>query len=247
MIRYKLTIAYDGTDFFGWQRQPGHPTVIKTLEDCFKRVFNTEISLLGASRTDAGVHALGQVATFDCDLNISPSKMLFAWNNVLPPSILIRSLEIAPSDYNPHHHIDYKIYQYDFFQERPLPIYARYGWFYEFPVDLEKLRSCLNVFKGTHDFRSFCTGNDKEDTVRTIDQIWIEPLAHSKGYRIYVQGPRFLHHMIRRIVGACLHVASRDTLGIKELQNALDARTPAQILPNAPAHGLTLAEIVYKN
>ncbi len=246
MKKYKIIIAYDGTDYYGWQVQVGHQTVTGVLQDTFKQVFAKEIQIAGASRTDAGVHALGQTAVFTTDLALDPEHLRFAWQNILPESILIRTITEVPLAWNPRHNVSQKIYQYHFFQERPLPFVARYGWHYRYPVDLEKLKQAFAIFIGTHDFRSFCTGDEYENTVRTIDAISVEYLARFKTYRIMVKGPGFLRYMIRRIVGACLEVASRDTLTIDDLKKALDEKNPSQLLPTAPAKGLLLYKIVYK-
>jgi tRNA pseudouridine38-40 synthase len=247
MKRYKIIVAYDGTAYHGWQVQKELPTVAGTLQSTFSQVFGQEISILGASRTDAGVHALGQVATFNSALVIAPNSMLHAWSNSLPADIVIRLLEETASDFNPHQYVHYKTYQYHFFLSRPLPFVARYGWFYHYPVNLEKLHACLQTFVGTHDFRSFCTGDEMgEDTIRTINSISLEYLEQYNAYRITVRGERFLHHMIRRIVGAALDVAARKVLSSEYLQQVLLEKNPEQALTNAPAQGLLLAEIVYK-
>lgn len=243
MSRLKIVVAYDGTDYFGWQVQEGQKTVAGTLQDTFSYVFGSQIHLTAASRTDAGVHALGQVAVFNTDLSIEPEKLRHAWQNVLPESILIRSIEIVDDTFNPRHQVRQKTYYYHFFQERPLPMVARYGFYYRFPVDIKKLQDCLHVFVGTHDFRSFCTGDDYENTVRTIDSISVEYLQRFKAYRIIIKGPGFLRYMIRRIVGACLEVASRDTLTVADLQKALEQKNPLQLLPTAPAQGLWLYKL----
>jgi tRNA pseudouridine38-40 synthase len=243
--KYKIIIAYDGTDYYGWQVQANHVTVCGTLQETFKAVFGKEIIIAAASRTDAGVHALGQTAVFATDLVITSDQLKFAWQNVLPESILIRSLVEVSSDFNPRRNVKEKTYYYHFFQERPLPFFARYGWYYRYNVDLQKLKAALEVFIGTHDFRSFCTGDDYENTVRTITAAYIEYVPRFKMYRIVMKGPGFLRYMIRRIVGACLHVASSDTLGIDDLKNALAEKNPLQELPTAPAQGLLLYKIVY--
>ncbi len=245
MKKYKIIVAYDGTDFYGWQVQPGHPTIAGVLQDTFREVFGKEITIAGASRTDAGVHALGQTAAFSIDLNIKPEDLRSAWQNILPESILLRSIQEVPLDWNPRKNVKQKTYHYHFFQERPLPMSARYGYYYRYPVKLEKLKKALSIFVGTHDFRSFCTGDEYENTVRTIDEVGVEFISEVKGYRIIIKGPGFLRYMIRRIVGACLEVASRDTLKIDDLQKALDAKNPLQLLPTAPAHGLMLYNIEY--
>jgi tRNA pseudouridine38-40 synthase len=245
LIRYKCIIAYDGTDFYGWQVQAGHKTIVGVLQDTFKEVFGKNIIIVGASRTDAGVHALGQTAAFSTDLRIKPDDLRDAWQNLLPESILIRTIEKVPLDWNPRKNVTQKTYHYHFFQERPLPMTARYGYYYRYPVKLEKLKKALSIFVGTHDFRSFCTGDEYENTGRTIDVLDVEFVSELKGYRITIKGPGFLRYMIRRIVGACLEVASRDTLNLVELQKALDVKNPLQLLPTAPAQGLMLYEIEY--
>ncbi|MFC1845605.1 tRNA pseudouridine(38-40) synthase TruA [Candidatus Dependentiae bacterium] len=245
MQKYKIVVAYDGTDYFGWQQQKGLPTVAQALQDSFFKVFKKRISLLGASRTDAGVHALGQVARFRVDLNIEPAKMFYAWNNLLPSDVVIRKLMLADQDFNPHCNVVQKEYHYHFFLERPLPIYQRYGWYYRYPVDIKKLENVLQVFVGTHDFRSFCTGDDRENTVRTIDAIEVQEIKKFNAYRVIVLGQKFLRYMVRRMVGAGLEVASRPYLSDNDLQKALEKKDPEQTLPKAPAKGLMLHRIVY--
>lgn len=247
MQKYKIVVAYDGTDYYGSQVQPCHPTVASTIQNYFKDVFNKEIHLQNASRTDAGVHALGQAAAFMTDLVIEPEQLRNALQNVLPDSILIRSIESVPLDWNPRHHVQQKIYYYHFFQERPLPMLARFGWYYRHPVSRDALYSALQLFVGTHDFRSFCTGAEYENTIKTIDAIDVEYFARFKVYRIVVKGPGFLRYMIRRIVGACLEVASRDTLTIDDLKKILDQKNPLHSLPTAPAKGLLLYKILYRD
>lgn len=247
VIKYKIIIAYDGTDYLGWQMQAEGKTVTGVLQETFKRVFGKEIHIAGASRTDGGVHALGQVAVFTTDLDIDSQELRTAWQNILPESILIKEIEIVPLEWNPRHHVKQKTYTYHFFQERPLPFAARYGWYYRYPVDIEKLKECMNVFVGTHDFRSFCTGDDMDSTVRTIDEVSVEFVKGFNAYRISIKGPGFLRYMIRRIVGACLEVASRDTMSPDVLKKALEQKNPLQLFPTAPAQGLCLLEIEYES
>ncbi|MDR3550371.1 MAG: tRNA pseudouridine(38-40) synthase TruA [Candidatus Babeliales bacterium] len=246
--RYHIIVAYDGTDYFGWQVQKDCPSVAQTLQGAFARVFNKKITLFAASRTDAGVHALGQSAVFSTDLELDTATMLRAWSNILTPSIVIRSLQEVAIDYNVHQHVVTKTYWYHFFTSRPLPFTQRYGWNYRHTVDLEKLQQCLEVFLGTHDFRSFSTGDDRgEDTIRTIDNVSVEFVPEYNAYRISISGPKFLKYMVRRIVGACIEVASRTNLEVNLLKTVLDAKNPEHLLPNAPAKGLVLYHIEYKD
>jgi len=247
MQRYKIIVAYDGTDYCGWQRQKCVPSVAQRLEDTFKIVFDKKISIAGVSRTDAGVHALGQVASFQTDIAIDPNKLFFAWNNMLPSDIVIRKLEPVGVDFSVHKNVVQKTYHYHFFTQRPLPFVQRYGWFYRYPVDMQKLEKVLRVFVGTHDFRSFCTGDEREDTVRIIETIYLEHYKRYNAYRVVVKGPKFLRYMVRRIVGAAIEVASREHLSISGLQAVLDKKDPEHTLPNAPAKGLMLYKVAYEN
>jgi tRNA pseudouridine38-40 synthase len=242
---YKVILAYDGTDYHGWQVQPGYPTLAGALQDCFKEVFHKNINLLGASRTDAGVHALGQVATFTTDFECSAEILLHAWGKRVPPAFKLCSLEEVGSDFHPHKNVAYKIYWYHFFVKRPLPLYARYGMLFEKPFDKEKLELCLQLFVGTHDFRSFCTGFEQENTVRTIYSIQLRFIPSFNVYRIEIKGNGFLRYMIRRIVGACLEIARSDKRTEQDLQHALLECDPLQSLPTAPACGLLLRKIKY--
>jgi len=181
------------------------------------------------------------------ELAIEPDRIMSALNNRLPADIVIRSVSCADETYHPQRRVEQKIYWYHFFLERPLPLAQRYGWYYRYPVDLAKLEECLAVFHGTHNFRSFCTGNERgEDTIRTIDAITLECLPCFGVYRIEVRGKSFLRYMIRRIVGACLEVASRPELNCEDIERILAAKNPEHSLPKAPAKGLVLYNIMYQ-
>ncbi|OQA35946.1 MAG: tRNA pseudouridine synthase A [Candidatus Dependentiae bacterium ADurb.Bin331] len=247
MDRYKIIVAYDGTAYSGWQQQSESVAVSNRLEKTFAQVFGQSINLLAASRTDAGVHALGQVALFSTDLTIDKQSLLKAWNNRLPSDIYIRSIEHVNDSFHPHYAVDEKIYWYHVFSSRPLPFAARYGYHMRYQYCTEKLFNALQVFVGTHDFRSFCTGTDYHSTVRSIDQINVTYLHRWNAHRIEVRGPKFLRYMIRRIVGAALEIASRPELSIDYLNNIFIANDPNHTLPCAPAHGLMLAKIKYRS
>ena len=244
--QFKIIVAYDGTDYHGWQVQKGPSSVAKQLQDAFFQVFHQKISFRVASRTDAGVHAMGQVATFSADLDITVDDMQRAWNNILPSSIVVQSIEEVAIGYNPHQGVIGKTYWYHVFTDRPVPFFARYGWYYPYYFDVEKLRRCLQLFVGTHDFRSFSTGDDRgDDTIRTINAVDVIYVPEIKAYRIAITGPKFLHYMVRRMVGAALHVARHKEMHEEMISKVLAAKNPEHILPNAPAHGLTLYTIEY--
>lgn len=246
-MKYVLLMSYDGFDYHGWQVQPNRVTIAGTLQQAFTSIFNAPLRLVGASRTDAGVHALGQVALVDTPAEMEPNALMTIWNRRLPRDIHIRSCIQAPDDFFPFAHVVQKTYYYHFFTHRPLPFYARYGLKCTRPVAIDRLEEGLALFVGTHDFRSFCTGFEQENTVRTIDTIKVIYVPQFQAYRIVVQGKGFLHHMIRRIVGACLYTAMYPDRSCEQLVAALHACNPHQQLPNAHAHGLLLRRIVYQN
>ncbi len=245
MTCYRIVVAYDGTAYHGWQVQPGAATISQVLIDTFFSVFSQKILILGVSRTDAGVHALGQIAIVRCPTAIPVEQIKQAWNNVLPGDVLVKSVELLPKLVHPHDGVIQKTYMYHFFVKTPLPFVERYGWYYRRPVDIELLQKALNTFIGTHDFRSFCTGNDLVDTVRTIDSVLVEPFADYDAYRITIKGKSFLRYMVRRIVGACLEIASRDGLGLNDLSRVLQGKNPCHTLPSSPAKGLLLYQVLY--
>ncbi len=244
-MNYKFVVAFDGTGFSGWAKQPHKNSIDDTLHDAFVRSFGAEPKIIGASRTDAGVHALGQVVLLKTELALKPEDIKAAMSNLLPESILIRSIDVAPEKFHPFYNVDYKIYWYHIFPERPLPFFARYGWYYEWPIDIEKLKLCLKIFEGTHDFRSFSSGWQRENTVRTIDSINVHYIKRYNVYRIELVGEKFLQHMLRRVVGACVKVAATQHLSCDTLREALAQEHPRQLLPNAPAQGLLLYKIRY--
>jgi tRNA pseudouridine38-40 synthase len=245
MQKYRIHISYDGTQYFGWQEQVDLPTVVSTLKSSFFQTFGKHISVVGASRTDAGVHARHQVAMFSTDLALKPERMLEVWNQHLPGDISIVSMHAVDQSYSVFAQVKQKTYSYTVFTSRPNPFQARYGWWYTKPIDVEKLQGLLDIFVGTHNFRSFCTGDEytEADLVRTIDAITLEK---GDGFLvIQVQGQGFLRHMVRRIVGAFIKAASTHHINRDTLMQVLQACNPAHVLPNAPAKGLCLEKIEY--
>jgi tRNA pseudouridine38-40 synthase len=245
MICYKIVVAYDGTAYRGWQEQDNATTVSGALIKAFQTVFFQEAKILGASRTDAGVHALGQVAIMRCSLDINPAILARAWSKAIPEDISIRSIEKLDQLIHPHDGVVQKTYVYHLFFKRPLPLYQRFGWYIYKPVDLDLLQKALNIFLGEHDFRSFCTGDDLTDTVRSIDSVRLCYVSSWDAYRIEIKGKSFLRYMIRRIVGACVAVATSPDLNLEDIKKVLAQKNPCHTLPNAPAKGLILEQIVY--
>jgi tRNA pseudouridine38-40 synthase len=246
--KYKLIISYDGTNYCGWQVQKTQHSIAQAMQDTFADVFGSSIELIGASRTDAGVHAMGQVAVFSTDLGICPRSLLFGWNNKLPRDIRILDMQEVAIDFHPYRAKTQKTYWYHFFTQAPLPFVAQYGWHVHQALDLAKLQECLRVFVGTHDFKAFATlgDSDTKTTIRTIDSINLEYLPEWQAYRIIVVGPGFLQHMIRRIVGACIKAATQKQLSAHSLCDMLTNKDTRTVLATAPARGLMLYKVEYK-
>lgn len=248
MKLYRAIIAYDGTDFFGWQIQPQAITITACLQETFFKVFQRPVIITGASRTDTGVHALGQVATFSTDLNLSPATIKKAWNNRLPKSILIRDLHEIHADFNPQKNVRQKTYYYHLFLKKQSPFIARFGWLYEFinHVDFEKFAQALALYEGEHDFASFCKIEDKEkSTIRTIDSITLTKIPHYGMLRVTIKGKSFLRFQIRRMIGYALDLARRKDLPVSYLKGIRDNPNAQQILLKADGCGLCLRKVIY--
>jgi len=244
---YKVTTSYDGTEYYGWQVQKDLPTIASTMQDVFHTTFNARITLRGASRTDAGVHALGHVAFFSTNVSCSPEALRFAWGNALPSSITIQDLVPVAPIVHPHAHVVSKQYWYHFFVMQPSPFAARYGWYVHKKVNIERLKQALLLFVGTHDFKYFCSSEVQGDTVRFIDNIGVHYVAEYGAWRIVVQGKGFLRYMIRRIVGAAMECATSQHVSLSCIQSMLMHEPYKKALLCAPAKGLVLHSIMYKD
>lgn len=251
MTYYKLTIAYDGFDYHGWQVQPGCRTICGDLERAFKKAFKQSPTwFVGASRTDAGVHAWGQVAVVQLAFAIEPEVLKKAWQGYLPGAIMLRDVQYADAQFHPHYNVAEKVYEYTLSTQTIEPFRSRYCVHYTQPFDVKLLREFLQVFVGTHDFRSFCTGTELEDTVRYVERIEVLHDSAQNVYTVSIRGPGFLRYMIRRIVGASLQVMSQSLKGkisdgAAYLRDIREQKDPAQQLWTAPGHGLTLRSIRY--
>lgn len=247
MNRYKMILSYDGSDFHGWQKQSDGSAVADYLEKTFVRVFGHPVHIIGASRTDAGVHALGQVALLKTNFSIQPEKLHSALNKSLPSTLHIRSLSRCDETFHPCFGVLQKTYWYFLFKRRPLPFLARYGWYYHCidRIDLTKFNSALQLYCGTHDFASFCKREIERSTIRQIDAITLRPLNRWGALGIEIRGKSFLHFQIRRMIGYALDVACRKDISVEYIKTLLDNPAPEQKLLKAGASGLLLRRIVY--
>ena len=244
MKRIKLTVAYDGTDYCGWQIQKNGITVEEVLNKTLSKFFNEDIVVIGASRTDSGVHALGNVAVFDANVTMPPEKISYAINNLLPDDIRIQKSEEVSPDFHPRYCDTRKTYEYKIYNAQfPDPLMRRYSHFVYFHLDEEKMQQGADYLVGEHDFKSFCTPKDDvENTVRTI--YYIKVIREGNLVRIRINGNGFLYNMVRIIVGSLLKVGM-GMIEPSEIKNILDAKDRTKAGHKAAACGLTLVEIEY--
>ena len=249
MYFYKLVIAYDGTDYYGWQWQNNNVTIEHIVRKTFLGVFHQKkMELVAASRTDRGVHAHGQVLRLGSLLSLDSGILHYALSRALPDAITIRSCDILEDkiDFHPQHNIIKKVYIYRFFLFKPLPEHARYAHVITTPFDVDRCRQALSLFIGTHDFVAFSKELAEKDTVRTVDDLSITICQFTGAYIITVVGKSFLRHMIRRIVGAAFEYAGNALCSLQDIKDALNTGIIKKNLPVAPAKGLCLKEIQYK-
>lgn len=244
MKRIKLIVAYDGTNYCGWQTQINGITVEEVLNKTLSGLLKEDIRVIGASRTDSGVHALGNVAVFDTESKIPGDKFSFALNQRLPEDIRIQESCQVADDFHPRFCNTVKTYEYKILNRKfALPTERLYSAFVYYPLDVEKMQMAAAYLVGEHDFKSFCSsGSQVESTVRTITDISVE--KHGEMISIRVSGNGFLYNMVRIIVGTLMKIG----LGVwepermEEILNACDRNAAG---PKAEARGLTLVEIRY--
>jgi tRNA pseudouridine38-40 synthase len=262
---WKLTLSYDGGPFRGWQVQPGLPTVQGTLAAVIEQVTGEAVLPQGSGRTDAGVHALGQVASFALGARIPAENLLRALNRALPAAIRVLNAEAAPEGFHARHSARGKTYEYRIFERRVQiaaanstvervcsPFLAPYAWDCRWPLQLEPMQAAAAMLCGTHDFTSFAAsdpdlgeraeGQGAPNPVKTIHG---STVAREEGLLVYrVRGSGFLHHMVRNIVGTLVDVGRGSRLPA-EIPAILAARDRSAAGPTAPAQGLYLVRVDY--
>ena len=243
--RIEMIVAYDGTDYCGWQRQPNGITIEEVLNRELSRLLKEDIQVIGASRTDSGVHAEANRCIFDTQSRIPADKLCFALNESLPPDIRIRSSRQVPLDFHPRKRNSVKSYVYRVWNDRTeLPTRRRYAHFVYVPLDVDKMRHAAACLVGEHDFTSFCSRRtEKEDKVRTLYRADIVQDGHAIDF--YFSGSGFLFNMVRIIVGTLLKVG----MGVyppEEVERILEARDRARAGQTAPVRGLTMLGIEYE-
>lgn len=246
MKRVMLRVAYDGTNYCGWQVQPNGITIEEVLNRELTHLLKESISVIGASRTDSGVHAMGNVAVFDTDTQIPPEKISFALNQKLPKDIVIQDSREVPADFHPRYCNSRKTYQYSILNAKfPLPTQRLYSHFVYYPLQIEKMAQAAEYLVGEHDFLSFCsTKTQVTDTVRTIYKLTVE----KKEDMIYftITGNGFLYNMVRIIAGTLIKVG----LGVyppEHVKEIIEKKDRTFAGPKAPAQGLLLKNIEFED
>jgi tRNA pseudouridine38-40 synthase len=249
MHNIRLLLAYDGSEFSGWQVQPDAATIQGTLDSAIGRVTGEKVLPQGSGRTDAGVHALGQVATFAVESPIPAANLVKALNDVLPPSIRVLEASEAASDFHARKSAHSKTYRYRMYRGSICPPFlARYVWHYPYPLDEDTMQQAAALVIGEHDFTSFAAVDPErcdDEVTSNVRRIFTSTWEQAGEELIYtVQGSGFLHHMVRNLVGTFL-LAGKSTLKPDTISEILTARNRAAAGATAPAGGLYLVSVDY--
>ena len=239
MKRVMLIVAYDGTEYHGWQVQPNARTIEGELNRCLSELLQEDIQVIGASRTDAGVHAKGNIAVFNTDARMPAEKISYALNQRLPKDIVIQKSCQVDADFHPRHCDTRKTYSYHIYRgEFPMPLRTRYSYFTYVPLDVTKMREAAALFLGEHDFKSFCSANTQvESTVRTIE--FLDVTEDDQELVITIRGNGFLYNMVRIIAGTLVDVG-RGFLAVEDIPDILKACNRERAGQTLPACGLVL-------
>ena len=250
-MRYVLKIAYDGTAYAGWQRQKNAPSIQEMLENAVQAALGQEVRITGSGRTDAGVHAAGQVCHFDNEqITVPPKSLPDCLNRYLPPDIRVIEGWAADESFDANRSAKRKTYCYSLYvSQREMPLKERYAVRIDGAPSLEKLQEIAKLFEGKHDFKAFCaSGSSVKTTVREVYQVRVEE-GHSYGSRdikVYVTGNGFLYNMVRTMVGELLDLAT----GRRTKESLLTAYQTGErnlLGKTMPAKGLTLMDVEYKD
>lgn len=243
-MRILLKIAYDGTDFFGYQVQPNKRTVESELKRCLDNLLGEDVKLVASGRTDSGVHALSQCVHFDTQTKIPIKNIKDALNSVLPSDLRVISSKKVSNDFSARYSCKKKTYRYScYLSKTQNPLLERYKTLVEYPLDIEKMKEVVSILEGEHDFKCFLkTGSSVKTTVRTIYSIKIVKKGSSLDF--YVTGNGFLYNMVRIIVGTLLAVGE-GKLDLERVKTALNSGNRTLLGKTASAKGLCLYRVNY--
>ena len=249
MRRIKLTVAYDGTNYCGWQVQPNGITIEEVLNKAICTLTGEEIAVIGASRTDSGVHAIGNIAVFDTGSRIPAERFSYALNQRLPEDIVVTKSEEVSLDWHPRYQNSLKTYEYHILNTKtPVPTKRLYNCFVSFDLDVNRMRQGAQYLLGEHDFAAFCCiRTNAKTTVRPVTDLQIQqnPLKPEE-ITIRITGNGFLYNMVRIIAGVLIRVG-RGFYEPEKVLELLEGRERKKEAVTAPPQGLCLMEIVYEN
>jgi len=238
---YKMIVEYNGTDFRGWQIQPGKRTIQAVLQDMIEKYTRQNIKLLGSGRTDAGVHATGQVCSFYTDKYFNPAQMNYRLNRMLPDDVAVKKMCSTHYGFNPRRSAVSRTYRY-YIAESPSPLYRHLQNQIYRRLDVIALQKMARLFKGYHDFTAFCKKKSLKHNNHC--KVYKSRWFRYGGALIYeVTADRFLHHMVRRMVGAMLAV-EKSKISLTRLKTFLNNKDNVRF--NVPANGLVLTEVKYR-
>ena len=245
--RVLLRVAYDGTNYHGWQVQPGAVTIEQVLNEKLTELLGEPIEVIGASRTDSGVHAMGNVAVFDTEHRMPADKICFALNQRLPEDIRVQTSEEVTAEWHPRKANCTKTYEYKVLNRKiSMPLERLYTHFCHFDLDLDQMRQAAKLLTGEHDYKSFCNVRTQVlDTVRTVYSIDIEKDSNDV-ITIRVRGNGFLYNMVRILAGTLMAVGMGQRKP-EEMPDILAACDRAAAGPTAPAKGLMLVGMEYQD
>jgi tRNA pseudouridine38-40 synthase len=242
--RWKCVCAYDGTGFAGWQSQAGGVAIQDTIEARLAEIFKTPVRIHGSGRTDAGVHARGQVFHFDAAWRHAPEKLLAALRGGLPPTIQITSVRAVAGNFHARFSAKGKRYDYQVHLGEADPFTRAYCWSVSRPLDLDAMRAAADVLRGTHDFRAFTAlnGPERENTVRELRRLDVS--RRCRRVQIVAEASGFLYKMVRSLVGTLVAVGE-GRLATGQVRAILAGRERVPAVQTAPAQGLFLTKVFY--
>jgi tRNA pseudouridine38-40 synthase len=247
MVRnFKLIIEYDGSRYHGWQRQKGDRSIQEEIENALETITAAKVTLIGSGRTDAGVHALGQVANFKCDTRLEPAALMNALNSLLANDIVIKACETVSASFHARYDVKSKVYQYRILNRTlPVAIGRQYAWFIRKTLNPEAMRAAITQIIGRHDFKAFeGTGSARQHTIRHIFSA--ELAGPDDGFLVFqFEADGFLRFMVRNMVGTLVDVGL-EKLSSDDFKRILNSKDRCQASATAPPHGLTLLKVNYE-
>ena len=243
-MNIKLTVEYDGTNYHGWQIQPNCESIQGVLEQAVSTFLRTPTRVTGSGRTDAGVHALGQVVSFATEKELQPHRIRRALNALTPPDITIKEVGIVPESFDPRRDARSRVYEYRILNRpTPSPFHLNRAWHLHEPLNVKAMRAAISCLLGEHDFSSFrAAGCDSAHPNRTV--YWTTLEQHGELLVYTIEATAFLRHMVRNIMGTLVQVGS-GARSVDWFRELLPVRDRTKAGETAPAHGLFLMEVKY--